>query len=152
MKIALKIVLMIILVVIIAGSVMFFFTKQKQEKNEATIEDILSGAESIEANLTEYIVYGTHLNVKGTLTNKISEIQNIKLILEGVNAERQEIALEYQENQTGFSFYTSELINTGIDLETISIRTICINVRSRIQRRFPKCNVKKICYKKYNRI
>ena len=85
------------------------------------MEDILAQGEVQNAILTEYIVYGTHLNLKGEILNTNSSIKELKLIALGRSGERQEIKLDYIEEDGKIKFWTSELLNKGIDLESLSI-------------------------------
>lgn len=87
------------------------------EKIQAT-NSIFENIESEEVSLTEYIVYGNHLNLKGKLNIEDTNIENIKLCFKTVNEENsQEIDLNYSKTDDGITFYTSNLINEGINLE-----------------------------------
>lgn len=70
--------------------------------------------------LSEYIVYGNHFNLKGSLNIDNSNIKNVSLYFCTVNEENDRyIDLKYQNTLNGIEFFTSELINEGIDLEQI---------------------------------
>ena len=114
---------------------------QTEQKNRDITKEIFDSIEPTEASLTEYIVYGTHLNIKGELIDNLSNVKDVNLVLAGLSGENRNIELNYERTANGISFYTSELINEGIDLETLSIdkhfmliEVICIN-RERKQRK-----------------
>lgn len=121
-KIALAILIILIIIVIVFA----IYIVQNREHEKVQIEDIFGKVEMLEAELTEYIVYGTHLNIKGEIKEKEENIEGVNLILTGANENESITELNYEETETGINFYTSNLINEGVDLEKVSIRkTFC---------------------------
>lgn len=109
----------IILIIIIIAFLVYRINNDKlMEKN---IEHIFSEVEAKEANLTEYVVYGTKLNIKGEIEESIEAISSINLVLAGPKDENKKVKLNYNVLDNKISFYTSDLINVGIDLEDIKI-------------------------------
>lgn len=73
-----------------------------------------------QALISEYIVYGNHLNFKGNLNIDNYNIKNLSLYFSTINEENEKnVDLKYQKIENGVEFSTSELINEGIDLEKI---------------------------------
>ncbi len=87
----------------------------------AGMEGIFAGTEKQNANLTEYVIYGTHLNLKGQINDNISEIKSVNLIFRDIDGNTEKMPLKFEENEAGVYFYTSNLINDGINLEKIKI-------------------------------
>ena len=87
------------------------------------INSIFKNIEDEETTLSEYIVYGTHLNIKGSL--KINDTKNIsalKLCFKSTDHKNEnEYNLKYSVNQSEIEFYSSDLINEGIDLEKFNV-------------------------------
>src|SRR5699024_10574665 len=87
----------------------------------SSIKDIFEGIETKEALISEYIVYGTHLNIKGSLDIENSNIDKVSLALKTINTEDQsEISMNYEKTPNGIEFSTSDLINEGINLEEMT--------------------------------
>ena len=63
--IASKIILGILIILIILIALFSIYIVQNDKISKIELEEILLKVEEEEANLTEYIVYGTHLNLKG---------------------------------------------------------------------------------------
>lgn len=128
LKSVLKIVFIIILIFVILFGVLSgayiaytIFHKKKE------IKDIFEDIETEEVSVSEYIVYGTHLNIKGNLSIQDTDIKNISLELKTSDDEvSEEIKLKYENTDRGIEFSTSELINEGIDLEKLKIDTYYI--------------------------
>lgn len=90
----------------------------------SSIKDIFEGVETKEAKLTEYIVYGTHLNIKGNLEIDSANIDKVSLAFKTINTENQEeFPMTYTKTQNGIEFSTSDLINEGINLEEMALNT-----------------------------
>ena len=117
-----KFTLMILLILIILIIGFTIYIAQNKQNSKHVIEEVLSNVQNIEANLTEYIVYGTHLNIKGEIKDEISEIQEVSMILAGADKEENKMSLKYEEDKGKIKFSTSDLINKGIDLENLSVR------------------------------
>ena len=88
----------------------------------ATIDDILSviNKNSL-AKVSRYIVYGTHLNLEGSLEIAEDEIADVTVVARKDNEEEIEINTTYKYEDGKLSFSTLKNINEGLDLETLDI-------------------------------
>lgn len=105
-------ILFIFIILIIIFATTFYFYKQKEMKN------FLNNIETEKINVDKYYIYGNHLNIKGSINKKFTNIKNIKLILKS-NIEEFEYDIKY-ENKNIFSFSTNDYINSGINLEKLN--------------------------------
>ena len=108
---------LIILFIALISIYIIFLSKYKETKTR----NIFANLEETQASLTEYIVYGTHLRIKGNLAIDNENIQSVSLCLQTINEKDIEKELKYINSNNGIEFYTSELINEGIDLEQIDV-------------------------------
>lgn len=124
LKLVIGIVLILaILLIALIGAYVVYITISKKEE----IKDIFENVEEKEVLVSEYIVYGTHLNIKGNLDIEATDIKDISLELKTPKTETsKEIRLEYDFTDNGINFSTSDLINEGIDLEKITPDTYYI--------------------------
>lgn len=104
--------ILFILVILILAFGMYIFVVNK---NGA--ERIFSKVDEKQANLTEYIVYGTHLNIKGEVSAETSGIKGVNLVFATTKQDEKKVKLKFETSGDKLKFNTSELINTGINLE-----------------------------------
>lgn len=72
------------------------------------------------ASIDRYIVYGTHLNIEGSIQiNENNAIQNVEVIAKNINGQELPIDTEYTYEDDILSFSTLKEINTGLNLETL---------------------------------
>ena len=107
-----------ILVVLIAFVMYKVVNNNKSKKG---VENILSQTETNNAIITEYIVYGTHLSLKGEIELEFASIKNINLVMCGTDGKEQKSKLDYKEENGKIKFQTSDILNQGIDLEKVPI-------------------------------
>ena len=125
-----KMIATIIIMIIIAAILGVTYFAYKMIYKVTSIKDIFEGVETKQALVSEYIVYGTHLNIKGNLNVEDTDIQKVKLSLRTINEEApKELELTYQKTDKGFDFSTSDLINEGIDLEALAVNTYYLLVK-----------------------
>lgn len=103
-------IIFILLIIIFATT--FYFYKQNKMK------DFLNNIEKEKINVDKYYIYGNHLNIEGSINKQFNNIKSVKLILKS-NLEEKEYNIKY-DLKNNFSFYTSEYINDGIDLEQLN--------------------------------
>lgn len=129
--IIIKIMLLLCILSAIAVAVFAVSNMKTEQKNKDVMKEIFESVEMQEANLTEYIVYGTHLSIKGELVDQISNIKSVALLFSGLSEENREIELNYEKTANGITFSTPELLNEGIDLENMNIdkHIMLINVK-----------------------
>ena len=111
----------ILILIILFIALISIYTILLSKYKETRTRNIFANLEEVEASLTEYIVYGTHLRIKGNLAIDNENIQSISLCLQTINEKDIEKELKYINDNNGIEFYTSELINEGIDLEQIDV-------------------------------
>lgn len=116
-----KVLLLLFALAIIAVAVFVVLNMNVEQKSKDVMKEIFETIEVPEANLTEYIVYGTHLSIKGELATELSNVKNVNLVFAGLSGGNKEINLNYERTSQGITFSTSELLNEGIDLETMNI-------------------------------
>ena len=108
--------LIIMTTIIIIGlmtAILYVYNKDKERK-------IFSNVESQLAYVNKYTVYGTHLNISGTIQNLDAQnVNEANLIFKINQNDETSIRLDYKIQNNELYFTTSNLINTGINLETI---------------------------------
>ena len=112
-----KCIVVILIFIFLIFAYMVFYAIYNETKTINLFEDV----ETTEACLTEYIVYGTHLSLKGNLLIDNADVKNVSLCLRTINEKDIQAQLQYTKEDQGISFYTSELINQGIDLEELDV-------------------------------
>jgi len=126
----------IIIIVLIALGFAGYIVYVEVSKNKIiplTIEE-----EKVE--IEEYYIYGTTLNMKGSLTVENLLYDDLELVLynENLKLEKKEtnekrftkIPMEYKQEENTISFYISELINDGLYLDNIDIGDYKIFIRT----------------------
>lgn len=83
-------------------------------------DKVIKIIEKQEANIEEYTIYGTHLNIKGNI-NLNTDIKNISITLKN-NKEEINYKLNYEQNDNKTTFYLSQYINEGINLENLKCK------------------------------
>jgi len=120
--------LIVILFVILMSFLVY--TKIKHDNDEALLVSAKTSAlfETINTNsnvsITKYIVYGTHLNLEGTVTiPKISgiDLESVDIVIKNIYDEEIIIDSEFTYSDNLLSFSTLRNLNSGIDLENLSI-------------------------------
>ena len=107
-----------ILSIIIVISIVVIYTTIKNKK-EVSVEKEISFEEKMRdiivdnIDITKYYIYGNHLNIEGKIPEELNE-KNTKLVLKSEKKE-----LEYDVHILDSTFSTSNLLNEGINLETI---------------------------------
>lgn len=120
-----KIILRMVLVLIIVLIAYAVYEEMNKVNNKEEVKDIFEGVEvSKQVKVSEYIVYGPHLNIKGSLDIESSNVKTVKLVLKTADEEStREINVKHKTKGSGIEFSISELINEGIDLESLSENT-----------------------------
>ncbi|MGM9881424.1 MAG: N-acetylmuramoyl-L-alanine amidase [Bacilli bacterium] len=68
-------------------------------------------------DITEYYIYGNHLNIKGNIKLSNKNYQSIVLNMHGI--EDKDIELKIEEESSKINFYVSETLNEGIYLDDL---------------------------------
>lgn len=79
-----------------------------------------------EAKVSRYIVYGTHLNVEGSIEVLNDQIKDVTVVAKKASGEEIEIDTSYDYEDEKISFSTLDNINEGLDLETLEINNYYI--------------------------
>lgn len=126
-------IVILILTLVISVVCFFVFFEDVFKLNEVSGEsevnqEIEDNLESEKVNVSKYLVYGTHLNIYGDLnlnveaSNSISEVTSAKLIFKNEETLKEvEYDITYEMEDEILTFYTSKELNSGIDLESLSI-------------------------------
>lgn len=92
--------------------------------------------ESACAHVSRYIVYGTHLNLEGSIdfsensdvstSDEEKDVKNAEVVARDVSGNEVTIKTTYTQNDDKLSFSTLDKINEGLDLESLEIADYCI--------------------------
>lgn len=87
------------------------------------IDNISSMIEQEIVDVSNYFIYGTHLNIEGKISNieDISNIKNTKIVFMTPKKIEKEYMCNYKIKDKNLNIYTSNMINTGIYLEDIDV-------------------------------
>lgn len=129
------IVILILAILVILGAIFIINQIKANKESEEQMQDILKNVQEEKASLTEYVIYGTHLNLKGEIEEKKEEVKNINLILKNLEKTQEKIKLNYKKENGKIKFETGEIINEGIDLEKIELRKNNFTNRNRRKRK-----------------
>ena len=119
-----KAILLLLLIIII---LIYMSTQNKDVSNDVALaSSAISEIEAliekeIYAEVSRYIVYGTHLNIEGNINISEEEIEKVEVV--AINTNNEEIALDttYECKDGMLEFSTLDKINTGLDLEKLEI-------------------------------
>lgn len=93
----------------------------------ASVDEILDIIdEENEAEVSRYIVYGTYLNVEGSIDISDSDIKDVTVVAKKSTGEEIEIDTSYDYEDGELSFSTLDNINEGLDLETLELNNYYI--------------------------
>lgn len=116
----------IVLLLALIFALSYFFIKREQTIPTISLSPLEEEAEKpivifpdIEwkvANINQYTVYGTHLNLSFTLEEELEKIKEAKLILRSITGTELTFLLQ-QNSEDKKQFYLSRLYNEGIVLE-----------------------------------
>ncbi len=77
---------------------------------------------NIQANISNYNIYGTHFNIDGSMQLDLdSDIEEATLVYRDYKGKETEYSLIYEVLDNKINFATSETINTGINLEEVPV-------------------------------
>jgi len=119
--IKIKNIIILIITVTLIGYCIYYFVGRESKTVKLTKKLLYNTSEKF-AEIDKYIVYGTHLNIEGKIDEKIYEdnIISAELVFKSVEDKMQSFEIEYEmSNDDKFTFYTSENINDGINLDNL---------------------------------
>lgn len=122
LKIFLAIIIMIILMVVYRSVLNYKRTSEEEKIKNEKIKSMFTLVENKKyATISEYTIYGNHLNIKGTIDQIEDEnVEDLELVIMDLDQNESKYNLEYSINEGNIEFYLSQNINEGIDLEKIS--------------------------------
>lgn len=107
------IIITMIIIIVLITAIVCIYNKDKERK-------IFSNVEIQMANVNKYTVYGTHLNISGTIQNiNVQNVKDVNLIFKINEKDATSVKLDYKMQNNELNFTTSSLINTGINLEEL---------------------------------
>lgn len=115
-----NIIVTIIFIAVIGYAVSYFLSSERKELK--LTKELLTNTSKNYAEIDKYIIYGTHLNIEGEIDEKIYEdnIISAELVFKTIEDKTQKFEIEYEmSDDDKFTFYTSENINEGINLEKL---------------------------------
>ena len=128
--------IIVILFIILMAVLIFVKFRKDTNPNRITEEQKNALFSSIEkntnANVTRFATYGTHFNIDGTIDIvKVSgiKIDYVDLIVKKLNGDENTIKANFNYSDNVCSFSTSDEINTGIDLESLTEDSYYVFVR-----------------------
>lgn len=96
------------------------------DNKEISIGPIKEIIEDKQAKVSRYTVYGTHMNIEGTLEVNNSEIEDVNIIARNISEEELIIDTTYEYENNSILFSTLNKINQGVDLENLSLENYYI--------------------------
>lgn len=129
----------IIVILFILLMIFLIYLKVKRDNDQALLVSAKTSAlfdtinTSSKVNVTKYIVYGTHLNIEGTVSiPKISGInlEKADIIVKDIYGEEFILNSEYTYIDNLLSFSTIDKLNSGLDLESLSVNTYYIFLKT----------------------
>ena len=119
----------IILMILLINNIIKGKDQEADSVETASITEEISNIieKDIYANISRYIVYGTHLNLEGSIEFKVDNlIDNAQIVAKSSSDEEIIIDTEYEYDDNILSFSTIEEINTGLNLETLETKDYII--------------------------
>ncbi len=120
----LNIAVLAIAVVVILGIIIFISPTIKEliAKAKSPYSVLLDVNTDIRAGISDYHVYGTHFNLNGNMQLDLdSKVEEVALAFRDYQGKETEYPLIYEVIENNVKFSTSEKINTGINLEEVSV-------------------------------
>ena len=118
----------LILTVLVLAFVFFRGLGGESSKTELQIlsefvnENYFKEKEVKYTQVTEYYIYGTHLNLKGNLKNEDRKtVENLDFFFADKDGNEIEYVLSFEQDDDTISYYLSEEINDGINLEELAL-------------------------------
>ncbi len=124
-----KLVFLVIAVVLL---LIYIMIQRREDESYATstpaeISKILEIIdETTQAEVSRYIVYGTHLNIEGNISITDVVIENVEVVAKKASGEEVIIDTTYDYENGELSFSTLEQINTGLNLESLDVENYYI--------------------------
>ena len=117
-----KVLPLLVLICAVIGLIFLYNFKFKESNLEKEQKKLFQTVSKEEVDVKKYIIYGTHLNIEGSLDKKLYEdnILSAELIFKNLEGKDIKYKIEYELSDDKFVFKTSDYINQGIDLEKLN--------------------------------
>ena len=117
---------MVLLAFILLLLLVYVIIQKREDETYATttsasLGDIIDIIEDGQADVSRYIVYGTHLNLEGSLDITNPEIKDVKIVAKKASGDEVAVDTTYDYKKGNLSFSTLDKINTGLDLESLDV-------------------------------
>ena len=116
--------LVFIAVLIIIGVFLFASPTIKEliARVKSPYSVLLDVNKDIQANISNYQIYGTHFNLDGNMQLDLdSKVEDVTLVYRDYQGKETEYPLIYEVIDNNIKFATSDTINTGINLEEVPV-------------------------------
>lgn len=117
---------MVLFLLVIAVILTYIIIQKREDESyasmtSASIGDIIDIIERGQADVSRYIVYGTHLNIEGSLDITNPEIDDVQIVAKKSSGEEITVDTTYEYESRKLSFSTLDKINKGLDLESLDM-------------------------------
>ncbi len=110
-----KILLFLIIIIAISGGSYFYYKEIYLPNQKPTLE-----IEKNKASISEYYIYGTHLNITGIIKSINANFKDVNIVLWNTKTGKiKKYSINYKKNVTTVKFNLSDEINKGIYLDSI---------------------------------
>ena len=117
--------LIFIVFIITIISIILIIQKREDETlanaEEIKISEILNITEEKQADVSRYLIYGTHMNIEGSIDINNQEIENANIVLKKVNGDELIIDTTYEYENGKLLFSTLKEINEGLNLKGLNV-------------------------------
>lgn len=116
-----------VLILLVLALLLTYIIIQKREDEtyasttSASIGEIIDIIENGQADVSRYIVYGTHFNLEGSIDITNTKIDDAQVVAKKSSGEEIIIDTTYDIQNTKLSFSTLDKINKGLNLETLDV-------------------------------
>ena len=115
-----------VLIIFLLALLLAYIIQKKEDESYATttnasIGEIIDIIERGQAEVSRYIVYGTHLNIEGSFKITNDEIDAAEIVAKKSNGEEIIVNTTYKYENGELSFSTLDKINKGLDLESLDV-------------------------------
>lgn len=115
-----------VLIIFLLALLLAYIIQKKEDESYATttnasIAEIIDIIERGQAEVSRYIVYGTHLNIEGSFKITNDEIDTAEIVAKKSNGEEIIVNTTYEYENGELSFSTLDKINKGLDLESLDV-------------------------------
>ena len=120
-----KFLLFLVIIAVISTSTYFYYQNIYLPSQKPTLE-----VEKKSASISEYYIYGTHMNMTGLIKSINANFKDLKLVLWNTKTGKtKKYSLNYKKNVNMVRFNISDEINSGLYLDNIDIGNYRVYLR-----------------------